>query len=183
VKYEDIFDIDDLDKELIKILQDTPDITHPELAEKLQVSQSDIGEHITKLRTNNVISSIIGIDCDKLDTKVARIDIYANNADQLWERLNQCPCVSNCFKTSEKNNIILEITASNVKIIDNFVDTCLRKDPNIVSLQTNFIVNSVRHHVIPLSLEIEKNNFGKCQMDCSNKFSKEATESIYMHEY
>ena len=110
-----------------------------------------MGARVIKLKRKNLLSQVIGAEFDKIDVKLARIDISAKNVDALWERLRDCPYISNCFKMTGDYNIMIEIIAPSVKTIDHFVDTCLRKDPDILAVRTNFIIDSIHRYVIPIS--------------------------------
>ena len=43
MKYDELLDIDDTDKEIIKILQEDPELTHQEIADKIHKSQPAVG--------------------------------------------------------------------------------------------------------------------------------------------
>jgi DNA-binding Lrp family transcriptional regulator len=172
MKYDEILDIDDTDKEIIRILQDEPELTHQEIADKIHKSQPAVGARVIKLKRKKLLSEMIGAEFDKIDVKLARVDIMAKNVEELWERLRDCPYISNCFKMTGEYNIMIEIIAPTVKTIDHFVDVCLRKDPNILGVRTNFIIDSVRRYVIPLSFDIEKYDEANCNVDCGGKMTK-----------
>ena len=172
MKYDELLDIDDTDKEIIKILQEDPELTHQEIADKIHKSQPAVGARVIKLKRKNLLSQVIGAEFDKIDVKLARIDISAKNVDALWERLRDCPYISNCFKMTGDYNIMIEIIAPSVKTIDHFVDTCLRKDPDILAVRTNFIIDSIHRYVIPISFDIEKYDNANCSADCGGKMTK-----------
>ena len=50
MKYDDLLEIDDTDKEIIELLQENPDITHSEISEKVHKSQPAVGARIIKLK-------------------------------------------------------------------------------------------------------------------------------------
>ena len=52
--------------------------------------------------------------------------------------------------------MLIEIIAPNVTTIEKFIDSCLRKDKSIVDIRVNYIIDSLRKYVVPLSFEIEK---------------------------
>jgi len=173
MKYDDILEVDDTDKEIIRLLQDNPELTHQEVADKIHKSQPAVGARVIKLKRKGLLTESVGADLNRIEVKLARIDIQTKNVEEIWERLKNCVYVSNCFKLTGDYNIMIEIVAPNVKTIDKFVDSCLRKDPNVLAVRTNFIIDSVRRYVIPLSFEIEKYEEANCNMDCGGKVSRE----------
>ncbi|MHA1618079.1 MAG: Lrp/AsnC family transcriptional regulator, partial [Promethearchaeota archaeon] len=54
--------LDDIDKSIIKILQDDPNITHSQIAKELSRSQPAIGARIKKLTEKGILATQIGVD-------------------------------------------------------------------------------------------------------------------------
>ena len=173
MKYDDLLEIDDVDKQIIEILQNNPEITHSEIADKVHKSQPAVGARIIKLKRKNLLGQLVGAEFKEIDIKLARIDIAAKNVEELWERFGNCSYIVNCFKITGDYNITIEIVAPNVKTIDQFVDMCLRKDPNIINIRTNFIIDSLRRYVVPLAFDIEKYEERGCTFECGGKLSKQ----------
>ena len=86
MKYNELLQIDDTDKEIIELLQKNPSITHNEIAEKVHKSQPAVGARIIKLKRKFLLTSRIGSEFDKLNLKLARIEIVAKNVQELWEK-------------------------------------------------------------------------------------------------
>lgn len=178
MKYDQMLEIDDTDKEIIRLLQENPEMTHQEIAERTRKSQPAIGARVIKLKRKHLLTDGIGAEFDKIDLKMARIDLMIKNPDDIWEKLRDCPFISNAFKTTGDYNIMIEIVAPNIKTIDRFVDHCLRKDPNISGVRVNFIINSLRRYIVPLSFEIEKFEDNSCNVDCGTKLTKSQIAEI-----
>ncbi|MHA1775176.1 MAG: Lrp/AsnC family transcriptional regulator [Promethearchaeota archaeon] len=172
MKYDDILEIDETDKEIISILQKNPDTTHSVIAEKVHKSQPAVGARIIKLKRKFLLTETIGANFKKLDLKLARVEISAKNVEELWNKFEKCPYVINCFKMTGIFNLMIELVAPNVRTIDNFVDTCLRKDPIIKDIRVNFVIDSLRQYVIPLNFEIEKYEEHGCNFECGGKLYK-----------
>ncbi len=172
MKYDEILEIDETDKQIISILQKNPDTTHSVIAEKVHKSQPAVGARIIKLKRKFLLSESIGADFKELDLKMARIEISAKNVENLWTRFNKCPYVINCFKMTGVYNLMIELVAPNVRTIENFVDTCLRKDPTVKDVRVNFVIDSLRKYVIPLNFEIERYEDHGCSFECGGQLYK-----------
>jgi Lrp/AsnC family transcriptional regulator, leucine-responsive regulatory protein len=172
MKYDDVLDIDETDKKIIALLQNDPEMTHSDIAEKVHKSQPAVGARIIKLKRKHLLKEIIGAEFKELDLKLARIDIFAKNVPTLWKRFYDCPYITNCFKVTGEYNLSVEIVAPDVKSIDLFVDNCLRKEESIINIRTNFIIDSMRKYIVPLSFEIEKYELYGCSFECGGGINK-----------
>lgn len=178
MKYDQILEIDDTDKEIIEILQKEPEMTHALIAEKVRKSQPAIGARIIKLKRKNLLSEIVGADFNRLDLKLARIELATKNVDTIWKRFENCPYIVNCFKLTGEFNLMIEIVAPNVATIEKFVDNCLRKDPVIIDIRMNFIIDSLRKYIVPLHFDIEKYEDTGCLYECGGPIYKKDLERL-----
>ena len=178
MKYNDLLDIDDTDKEIIELLQEDPTITHSEIAEKVHKSQPAVGARIIKLKRKFLLTERVGSEFNKLPLKLARIEISAKQVSELWDKFEKCPHIINSFKMTGDYNIMIEFVAPNVKTVDRFVDECLRQDPSITAIRSNFVIDSLRTYVIPLSFDVERLEEFGCSYECGGPLNKQDLEKI-----
>lgn len=120
----------------------------------------------------------MGAVMNKIPIKYAKIELQAKNVTELWAKFSQCPNILNAFKITGNYNVLVEIAAPNVQMIDKFVDNCLRTDPSVLDLQTTYIIKSLRPHIIPLSFEIDQFSKLGCNVDCRKPLTKENLKFI-----
>ncbi len=178
MKYDELLKIDDTDKQIIEILQEDPDTTHSVIAEKVRKSQPAVGARIIKLKRKFLLTEHIGAEFDKIPIKLARIEISATNIHTLWKRFKSCPHIINCFKVTGSYNLLIEIVAPNVKSIDIFVDECLRKDKGVHKIRCNYVIDSLRPYVVPLSFEIERFDEKGCAMICGGPLYRQDLKDL-----
>jgi DNA-binding Lrp family transcriptional regulator len=178
MKYDDVLEIDDTDKNIITILQEHPDTTHSVIAEKVHKSQPAVGARIIKLKRKYLLSETVGAEFNQLDIKLARIEISAKSVEDIWKRFESCPHVINCFKMTGIFNLMVEIVAPNVRTIENFVDSCLRKDPLIKDIRVNFVIDSLRKYVVPLNFEIERYEDHGCSFECGGTINQKKFQEL-----
>jgi DNA-binding Lrp family transcriptional regulator len=166
MKFEEMLDLDDLDKKIIGILQSYPDLNKDEIAEDIHLNPVVVESRILKLKRRNILSEKIGVDFNSVDIKLAQIELEVRNVDEIWNRITKCPYISNCFKVTGETNMIVEIFAPSLRSVDNFVDFCLRKDKNINSIKTKFILSSLRRYPSYLNFNFEKFEQGNFKDDC-----------------
>ncbi len=182
MKYEDILGIDSIDKEIIKMLQDKPELTHQELSKALHVDQSVIGNRIIQLKEKKITCNVMGTNFDPKDMKLARIDIATADSDGLMERLHDCPYISNFYKMTGDYNITIEIAAPNQEIIENFTSDCMKNDPNVSDMRTYFITDMSRTHLVHLNPAMGQYKGNKCTVECGAKSADETTSTLHIEE-
>jgi DNA-binding Lrp family transcriptional regulator len=168
--FEQTLNIDETDKEIITLLQENPEITHSEISRKVKKSQPAVGARILNLQRKDLISTQIGINFKRIDLKLAKVEMLTKNVDQVLKKLNNCPFVLNAFKQSGNTNLFALVATDDMKVCTRFVDTCLRTDPNIISISVNYIISTMKNLVLPINFEIEK--YSNCStsecFQCSN---------------
>jgi len=77
--------------------------------------------------------------------------------------------VNHAFKISGEFNLLCFVAASDLQTIEKLVDLCFRKDPNVINVKTNILIDSVHDFVIPIDFQIEKFDFHSniCGPDCN----------------
>jgi len=154
--FEHTLNIDDIDKEIITLLQENPEISHSEISRKVKKSQPAVGARILNLQRKNLLSTQIGINFKDIDLKLAKVEMMTKNVDQVLKKLQNCPFVMNAFKQSGNMNLFALVAVDDMKLCTKFVDNCLRKDPNILSINVNYIISTMKNLVLPINFEIEK---------------------------
>ncbi|NMC05567.1 MAG: winged helix-turn-helix domain-containing protein, partial [Candidatus Lokiarchaeota archaeon] len=64
------FDIDDDDIKILKIFQEDPEITHVEIAKKINKSQPAVGARVTKLQRKDLLATQKGINFKAVHEKM-----------------------------------------------------------------------------------------------------------------
>jgi DNA-binding Lrp family transcriptional regulator len=166
MKFEEILDLDDLDKKIIGVLQNHPDLNNQEIATEIHLNPVVVESRVLKLKRRNILSEKFGVDFDRSEIRLAQIELEVRNVNEMWNRLEKCPYISNCFKTTGESNMIVEIFAPSSRSVDNFVDFCLRKDKNVDSIKTKFILSSMRRYPSHINFDFEKFESGNFKNDC-----------------
>jgi len=156
----------EVDKMIINLLQENPEMTHSEISEKVNKSQPAVGARIIKLKRKNLLETQIGIDYSKVDVKLAKIDIQTKDVSVLFERLKKCPFVLNAFKQSGSKNLCILVSAPDISIFNKMVDLCLRKDENIISINVSVIIESAKKLIFPIYFEVENFDEYGCGTHC-----------------
>ncbi len=163
-KFNELLGIDDDDKKIIEMLEREPDITHSKIAFEIEKSQPAVGARIIKLERKNLLTKTVGFNIKKVDIKVAIIYISTKDVDRIVEKIIDCPFINHAFKISGKFNLLCFVAASDLRTIEKLVDLYFRRDPNVVNVKTNVIIESIHDFVVPIDFQIE--NFDEYSHNC-----------------
>lgn len=147
--------IDNVDKQIIQLLQENPEMTHSEISEKVHKSQPAVGARIIKLRRKNLLNTQIGVNFKKVDIKLAKVTMLVKNVGEILNAMEKCPFVLHAFKISGTTNLMVLIAAPDIKMIDQMVDLCWRKHPDIMTINVSYIISSVKDLILPVNFDIE----------------------------
>ncbi|NHJ23076.1 MAG: Lrp/AsnC family transcriptional regulator [Candidatus Lokiarchaeota archaeon] len=183
--FKEILGIDDDDYKIIEMIEKNPNITHSDIAHEIEKSQPAVGARIIKLERKSLLTKQVGFNIKKVDIKVAIVFISTKDVESIVEKIIHCPFINHAFKISGEFNLLCFIAASDLQTIEKLVDLCFRKDPNVINVKTNILIESVHDFVVPIDFEIEKFDYhsNSCGADCNlnvnlpkYKFEKEKEE-------
>ena len=153
--FNEILSIDDDDKKIIEMIEQNPDITHSDIAKEIEKSQPAVGARIIKLERKNLLTKQVGFNIKKVDIKVAIVFVSTKDVDTIVEKIKGCPFINHAFKISGEYNVLCFISASDLKTIERLIDLCFRRDPNVLNVKTNVLIESIHDFVVPIDFQIE----------------------------
>ena len=168
-KFNDLLNIDEDDKKIIEMIEENPSITHSDIAKEIEKSQPAVGARIIKLERKHLLTKQVGFNIKKVDIKTAIVFVSTKDVDVVVEKIESCPFINHAFKISGEFNLLCFISAADLQTIERLIDVCFRKDPNILNVKTNILIDSIHDFVVPIDFQIE--NFDKylnsCGPDCN----------------
>jgi len=167
--FKEILGIDDDDYKIIEMMEQNPDITHSAIAREIEKSQPAVGARIIKLERKHLLTKMVGFNAKMVDLKVGIVFVATKDVETIVSKIKKCPFVNHAFKISGEFNLLCFVAASDLQTIEKLVDLCFRKDPNVINVKTNILIDSIHDFVIPIDFQIEKFDFhsGNCGPDCS----------------
>ena len=167
--FKEILGIDDDDYKIIEMMEKNPDITHSKIAQEIEKSQPAVGARIIKLERKHLLTKQIGFNLKKVDIKTVIVFVSTKDVETIVRKIEKCPFINHAFKISGEFNLLCFISASDLQTVEKLVDLCFRKDPNVINVKTNIIIDSVHDFVIPIDFQIEKFDFHSnvCGPDCN----------------
>ena len=165
--FNELLKIDDDDKKIIEMIEHDPDITHSVIAKEIEKSQPAVGARIIKLERKHLLTKQVGFNIKKVDIKVAIAYISTRDVDKIVEKIEDCPFINHAFKISGEYNLLCFITASDLQTIERLIDLCFRRDPDVISVKTSILIESIHDFVVPIDFQIEDFDGRYCGPGCS----------------
>jgi DNA-binding Lrp family transcriptional regulator len=166
-EFNQLLGIDDDDKKIIEMIEENPDITHSDIAKEVEKSQPAVGARIIKLERKHLLTKQVGFNIQKVDIKVAIVFVSTKNVDDIVAKIKQCPFINNALKISGDYNLLCFIAAQDLQTIERLIDLCFRKDPNVINVKTNIVIDAIHKFVLPIDFSIENFDGRYCGPDCN----------------
>ncbi|MFX1276199.1 MAG: Lrp/AsnC family transcriptional regulator [Promethearchaeota archaeon] len=167
--FDELLGIDSDDKQIIEMIEQDPDITHSKIAEAIDKSQPAVGARIIKLERKHLLTKQVGFNIKHVDLKVAIVYISTKDVDDIVEKIETCPFINHAFKISGEFNLLCFISAADLQTIEKLVDLCFRKDPNVINIKMNILIESIHDFVVPMDFAIERFDGRHCGPGCNLK--------------
>jgi len=159
--------VDEIDKKILLLLSENPEVSQADLAENLKISQPAVSLRVRKLKEAGLLAHLIGMNAKKTQLSLGRIDINTNHPEQVLNLLNKCPLYLNSFLNSGGYNLTVLLIGENMRSIASCVDSHLRPDPIIKEMEFNFVVTPIRDFIVPIKPNLDKKKITPCEKDCS----------------
>ena len=160
--------IDEVDKKILSVLYQEPNVSHTELSKRLKISQPAVSARMHKLEKEGVLTHIIGTDIKKTTIFLAKLDLSTDNVEEILKFLDKCPLYLNSFLTSGRFNMTVLLVAENIRSIMSCVDSHWRKSLPAKNIEFDLIVTPVRPLIVPMKPNMEKKTSTPCGADCGN---------------
>lgn len=145
-------ELDDKDRQLVKLLQEDCKKTTKEYADSLQLSKTAVYERIRRLERTGVITNYVAlVNKEKVQrdfTVLCHIKLVQHTKENVlrFEReILKLEEVSECFHVSGDYDYILKVSVKNMKNYREFMVTKLTAISNIGSTQSSFSIKEVKN--------------------------------------
>ncbi len=154
--------LDHVNRALIDLILEDPQISQIELAKKLKMSQSSVAVRLEKLRKSGLIETTVGINLPKLGLKMARVDLSCTQVDKVLEWAEKCPLFVNSTLGIGGENISLFLVAEDVEMFQYLVEQHIRKLRGVMNCKFNTVLRWAKEDPVPLPLMVKKTATPPC---------------------
>lgn len=144
--------LDKVDLQILRTLQENARLTTKELAACVQLSSTPVFERLKRLEARGYIKKYIAVlDAEKLNqgfvvfckVKLRRLNkMIANDFTQVVQNI---PEVTECYNISGEYDYLLKIHAPNMKYYQQFILEVLGTIDSLGSLESTFVMDEVKH--------------------------------------
>ena len=144
--------LDPIDLQILRELQQNARLTTKELAARVNLSTTPVFERVKRLEREGVIARYVAVlDAEKLNrgfvcfcsVKMSRLS--RDIALQFAETIAGIPEVTACYNISGPYDYLLEIHAPDMKYYQQFVLNVLGTIEHLGSLETTFVMDELKH--------------------------------------
>ncbi|MFX1392574.1 MAG: Lrp/AsnC family transcriptional regulator [Promethearchaeota archaeon] len=154
----EVLKMDEIDRQIVQLIQEKPNLTHTEIATQVNRSQPTVGMRIRRLEELGVLQFQAGINLKAADIYFASVEIQTKLPEQIYEIVKTCPFMLNAFRVSGEFNVSVLITSFTLEDIDRIVNYHFRNKPEVKKLIINVITDVMTDFIVPIDF-----NFNKCQ--------------------
>lgn len=147
-----VYQIDEKDKEIMRVLQNNARLTNKELAAKIHLSTTPTFERVKRLERTGYIKQYATIlDAHKLNkgfTVFCSIKLRQVNSEKalaFCEMVKEIPEVTECYNISGSFDYMLRIQSPNMQYYQRFLLDVIGQHENIATLESTFVMEEVKH--------------------------------------
>ncbi len=167
--------LDEVDRQIISLVQEDPNLTHTEIASKINRSQPTVGMRIKKLEKNGILQFQPGINFKRVDLHLATVEIQTKNPGEILDMAKHCPFMLNAFKLSGEHNVCILLASSKLQKLDNIVNYHFRNNPQISSSSMEIVLDIAKDFILPIDFDSEEHDptlEDGCGEKCKYKIAK-----------
>lgn len=167
--------LDDIDRQIITLVQEDPNLTHTQIAERINRSQPTVGMRIKKLEKSGILQFQPGINFKKVDLFLATVEINSSNPEEIMEMASCCPFMLNAFRLSGEHNIFILLASSKLDKLDAIVNYHFRKNPEVSLVSMEIVTDIAKDFILPIDFDSEHHEPNEevgCGEKCKYKLAK-----------
>ncbi len=165
----EFLDFDKRDREILSLLEKSPEMSQNEIAEKLNISQPSVSARIHKLKQKGALAHVVGMNLKKVSLYMAKVDVMASNTSSVLDIFKDCPYFLNGLIVSGNHNLCLFFIGEDIATLEAIVDGHLRSNPLVKSAEVSIVITPVKDLVMPLRMNFDFSDVPPCGNGCSCK--------------
>ena len=165
----EFIDFDKRDREILSLLEKSPEMSQNEIAEKLKISQPSVSARIHKLKQKGALAHVVGMNLKKVNLYMAKVDVMASNTSSVLDIFKDCPYFLNGLIVSGNHNLCLFFIGEDIATLEAIVDGHLRSNPLVKSAEVSIVITPVKDLIMPLRMNFDFSDVPPCGNGCNCK--------------
>lgn len=144
--------LDNIDKGILKILQEDAKSRHKEIADQLGLSTTPIYERVKRLEREGYIKGYVAlVDAEKLGKKLTVFCSVTLNQhvqeklQEFVEKVNSFPEVMECYHVTGQYDYMLKVLVADIHDYQHFLINKLSAIKNLAHVVSSFVMGEVKH--------------------------------------
>ncbi|TFF95054.1 MAG: Lrp/AsnC family transcriptional regulator [Promethearchaeota archaeon] len=142
------FSLDHIDRKIVEIIQEQPNLTHTKIAKKVNRSQPTVGMRIKKLEEAGILEYQAGLNLKKVDIQLAKVTFQTENEEKISSIIQQCPNLIHAYKVSGEDNFLVVAGCESFKDLDKVVNYHFRSDPEVRNVRMEIFSDIINEFVL-----------------------------------
>ncbi len=165
----EFLDLDKRDREILSLLEQNPEISQNDIAEKMKISQPSVSARIHKLKQKGALAHVVGMNLKKVNIYMAKVDVIASNTSSVLDIFKDCPYFLNGLIVSGKHNLCLFFVGEDIATLEAIVDGHLRSNPRVQSAEFSIVISPMKDLIMPLRMNFGSSESPPCGNGCNCK--------------
>ena len=165
----EFLDLDKRDREILSLLEKSPEMSQNDMADILKISQPSVSARIHKLKQKGALAHVVGMNLKKVKLHMAKVDVTANNTSSLLDIFKDCPYFLNGLIVSGKYNLCLFFVSEDIATLEAIVDGHLRNNPLVKSAEVSIVISPLKDLIMPLRMNFDFKDIPPCGNQCNCK--------------
>ena len=180
----DFLDLDKRDREILSLLEKSPEMSQNDMAEILKISQPSVSARIYKLKQKGALAHVVGMNLKKVKIHMAKVDVTANNTSSLLDVfIGSANRKSNCAGSGDHMPDLVRRVPGGIQDIPCFagifmldhediatleaiVDGHLRNNPLVKSAEVSIVITPLKDLIMPLRMNFDFKDTPPCGNQC-----------------
>jgi Lrp/AsnC family leucine-responsive transcriptional regulator len=171
----EFLDLDKRDREILSLLEQNPEMSQNDMAEKLRISQPSVSARVHKLKKKGALSHVVGMNLKKVNLYMAKVDVMAKNTSSVLDIFKDCPYFLNGLIVSGEHNLCLFFVGEDIATLEAIVDGHLRNNPVVSSAKVSIVITPMKDLILPVRMNFDSSDTPPCGNGCN---CKECTHHI-----
>lgn len=159
--------LDKIDKRIVSLLAENPEISQSDMANFLKISQPAVSMRIRELKNRGVITRFVGVNLKRASLRLAKVDITCSDTESVLKFFEKCPRCLNVLVTSGRHNLCLFFVGEDLTSLHACIDQHIRTQRNVKEVEFNLVITPLKDLVVPLRITKEKQEVSPCEKSCN----------------
>lgn len=146
-----MFEIDEIDKKILVLYYDNPEISHSDIGKAIERSQPSVGNRVRRLDKMKLLQKCYGCNFKELNFLFIKMDIHIMNPKEIFDIIRDDSRVLNAFRNiGGRYELTLFFYEQDIKKVEKFANN-LRKNGCIIHY--SFAVDFLRDLILPTDFD------------------------------